>query len=75
MTDLDDRADRLLKAGLSVATLLHELDPLEARRPLLHRTRDELIDMVTLLAAVVDIDRSQSDLTAWFCAGTGADHD
>lgn len=63
---LDARAERLLRLGLSVATLLHAMGPEQARKPLADLDRAELLDMVTLLAACVDIEKTTSELVAWW---------
>lgn len=63
---LDARAVRLLRMGLSTATLLRAVSPEQARKPLASLDRDELVDMVTLLAACVDIEKTTSDLVAWW---------
>lgn len=63
---LDARAERLLRLGLSVATLLRSTTPEKARVPLQVLDRGELLDMVTLLAACVDVDKRTSELTAWW---------
>lgn len=61
----DERAWRLLQLGLSHACLLREVEPATARQMLGHLSPDELLDLVTLLAACVDIERSPSVLTSW----------
>jgi len=66
LDELDERAGRLLQLGLSHACLLREMDPAAARRSLAHLAADELLDLVTLLAACVDIDQPTSVMTAWF---------
>jgi hypothetical protein len=63
---LDVRAERLLRLGLSVAALLRQARPEQARVPLLQLDRSELVDMVTLLAAAVDIEKRTSELVAWW---------
>lgn len=65
-TLLDQRATRLLRLGLSTASLLRAVGPEQARKALVGLDRGELLDMVTLLAACVDIDRTTSELTAWW---------
>lgn len=65
-TPLDQRAVRLLRLGLSHASLLRAVGPEQARKSLLDLDRSELLDVVTLLAACVDIDRTTSELTSWW---------
>lgn len=65
-TPLGRRADRLLRLGLSTASLLRAVGPERARKSLLDLDRGELLDMVTLLAACVDIDKTTSELTSWW---------
>lgn len=65
-TPLDQRATRLLRLGLSTASLLRAVGPEQARKALADLDRGELLDMVTLLAACVDIDKTTSELTSWW---------
>ena len=63
---MDARAERLLRLGLSTATLLRAMSPEQARKPLADLDRGELLDMVTLLAACIDIEKRTSELVAWW---------
>ena len=63
---LDARAERLLRMGLSHAALLRAVAPAQARKPLADLDRGELLDMVTLLAACIDIEKRTSELVAWW---------
>lgn len=65
-TPLDARAQRLLRLGLSHASLLRAVGPDQARKALADLDRSELVDVVTLLAACVDIDKTTSELTSWW---------
>lgn len=65
-SDLDARAERLLRLGLSVAAMLRAVSPTQARKAMSGLGREELLDMATLLAACVDVDRRTSELLAWW---------
>ncbi len=65
-TPLDQRAVRLLRLGLSHASLLRAVGPEKARLALADLDRSELVDVVTLLAACVDINKTTSELTSWW---------
>ncbi len=65
-TVMDARAERLLRMGLSHAALLRAVAPAQARKPLAELDRGELLDMVTLLAACIDIEKTTSELVAWW---------
>lgn len=65
-TPLDVRAERLLRLGLSHAALLRAVGPEKARLSLADLDRSELLDVVTLLAACVDIDKTTTELTSWW---------
>jgi hypothetical protein len=65
-TVMDARAERLLRMGLSHAALLRAVSPEQARKPLAELDRGELLDMVTLLAACIDIEKTTSELVAWW---------
>lgn len=69
-TPLDSRAERLLRLGLSTAALLRAVGPEKARKSLHDLDRSELLDVATLLAACVDIDKTTSQLTAWWTEET-----
>ena len=66
VVDLDTRAERLLRLGLASAVLLHDGDPETARRALRQLDPGELLDLVTLMAACVDIDRTENELLRWW---------
>lgn len=70
--DLDARAQRLLRVGLASAVLLHDGDPETARRALRPLTHDELVDVSTLLAACVDIEKTETELLAWWTSTQAA---
>lgn len=63
---LDVRAERLLRLGLSVSTLLRTDGPRRAKLALGGLDRGELEDMAVLLAACVDHERTTKDLLAWW---------
>jgi len=64
--DLDSRAERLLRLGLSAAVLIRDGGPEMARRSLRQLDHGELLDLATLLAGCVDIDRPESELLGWW---------
>lgn len=62
---VDERAERLLDAGLEVAVRVRDEAPDDAAADLQAMTWHELRDMVVLLAACVDIEHTADELTAW----------
>lgn len=64
--DLNTRAERLLRLGLSAAVLLRDGGPEVARQALRQLDPSELLDLATLLAACVDIEKPESELLRWW---------
>jgi hypothetical protein len=71
VADLDTRAERLLRLGLASAVLLRDGDPETARRALRQLDPTELLDLATLMAACVDIDRTEGQLLSWWTGRPG----
>lgn len=70
----DVRAERLLRLGLSVSTLLRTDGPRRAKLALTGLDAGQLLDLAVLLAACVDHERTTTELLAWwFCPPTEAD--
>lgn len=72
VTELDDRAARLLDIGMLAVDQIRE-DPTWARNTLGRLQPAELLDVATLLAACVDPERPVVELLAWHLDGPGPD--
>lgn len=63
---LDERAEKLLATGLTLAVAIRDEDPADVRRSLSGLDRGELEDLTVLLAACVPVEVPASSLLGWF---------